>query len=129
MPPARRLGQFEDRIDELPAENQSMPRKQRYAAHKTFEHLQSGGYAGSEPHVRLSLEPGETREVIYLLGYHENPPDQKFDPPESQSINKRTVSLAADRALPCPRHWAQQRQRLAFGQVELQIVHGDLCAK
>jgi cellobiose phosphorylase len=26
-----------------------------------------------------------------LLGYHENPRDQKFDPPNSQTINKRTV--------------------------------------
>ncbi len=26
-----------------------------------------------------------------MLGYHQNPRDQKFDPPESQIINKRTV--------------------------------------
>jgi len=42
-------------------------------------------------HVRLSLAAGETRNVIYLLGYHENPTDAKFDPPESQTINKRSV--------------------------------------
>ncbi len=39
----------------------------------------------------IALQPGETRTLIFLLGYHENPPEEKFDPPGSQSINKRTV--------------------------------------
>jgi cellobiose phosphorylase len=42
-------------------------------------------------HVKVSLGPGETRTVIFVLGYHENPVDEKFDPPGSQTINKRTV--------------------------------------
>jgi len=41
--------------------------------------------------VDLALAPGETREVIFVLGYHENPRDAKFDPPGSQRINKRSV--------------------------------------
>ncbi|HEX9114513.1 MAG TPA: glycosyl transferase, partial [Anaerolineae bacterium] len=35
--------------------------------------------------------PGETQQIVFLLGYHENPRDDKFDPPGSQTINKRTV--------------------------------------
>ncbi|MEV4515853.1 glycosyl transferase [Dactylosporangium sp. NPDC049525] len=39
-------------------------------------------------HVKLTLEPGETREIGFVLGYAENPRDAKFDPPGSQTINK-----------------------------------------
>jgi len=41
--------------------------------------------------IKLHLEPGEQKTIVYLLGYHENPAEEKFDPPGSQCINKRTV--------------------------------------
>lgn len=41
--------------------------------------------------VNLHLEPGASQTIIFILGYHENPRDDKFDPPGSQTINKRTV--------------------------------------
>jgi len=40
-------------------------------------------------HVKLSLKPGQSREIIFVLGYQENPQGDKFDPPDSQTINKR----------------------------------------
>jgi transposase len=46
------LGPYRGRIDELLAENKTMPRKQRYTAHKIFELLQAEGYTGSESGVR-----------------------------------------------------------------------------
>ncbi len=42
-------------------------------------------------YVKLTLQPGESRRVIFVLGYQENPRDQKFDPPDSQIVNKRAV--------------------------------------
>jgi cellobiose phosphorylase len=48
-------------------------------------------------HVELALAPGETREVVFVLGYAENPPDAKFDPPGSQTLDKRRVRAVIDR--------------------------------
>jgi cellobiose phosphorylase len=42
-------------------------------------------------HVKVHLKPGEEKKIVFILGYHENPRDAKFDPPESQIINKKTV--------------------------------------
>jgi cellobiose phosphorylase len=42
-------------------------------------------------HIKLELGPGESNRIIFLLGYQENPQDQKFDPPDSQTINKKLV--------------------------------------
>jgi cellobiose phosphorylase len=40
-------------------------------------------------HVELSLAPAEMQEIVFVLGYAENPEDSKFDPPGSQTIDKR----------------------------------------
>ena len=40
-------------------------------------------------HVELTLKPGESREVRFVLGYAENAVAEKFDPPGSQTINKK----------------------------------------
>ncbi|HTX90647.1 MAG TPA: glycosyl transferase [Anaerolineales bacterium] len=42
-------------------------------------------------HVKVQLKAGETKKIVFLLGYHENPKDAKFDPSGSQTINKKTV--------------------------------------
>jgi cellobiose phosphorylase len=50
-------------------------------------------------HVRFRLAPGDTKEVIFLLGYWENREDQKFDPPGSTVLNKTLVRPVIDRWL------------------------------
>ncbi len=57
----------------------------------SFNSLARGWAPIGSHHVRLNLGPGEGRQVIFLLGYHENPEDQKFDPPGTQRINKQSV--------------------------------------
>jgi len=41
--------------------------------------------------VKVSLKPGETKQMIFLLGYQENEVAKKFTPPGSQIINKANV--------------------------------------
>jgi cellobiose phosphorylase len=48
-------------------------------------------------HVRVQLSPGEEREVVFVLGYFENPAAEKFDPPCSGILNKRGVRPVIDR--------------------------------
>ena len=49
--------------------------------------------------VSLHLDANETREVVFVLGYAENPRDDKFDPPDSQTLNKRRVKHTIERYL------------------------------
>lgn len=58
---------------------------------RSFNSIAHGWAPMGSHDVKVTLEPGETRQIIFLLGYHENPRDQKFDPPGSQTINKQTV--------------------------------------
>ena len=58
---------------------------------RSFNSIAHGWAPLGSHHVRVTLKPGETKEIIFILGYHENPVDQKFDPPDSQTINKKTV--------------------------------------
>ena len=58
---------------------------------RSFNSVAHGWSPIGSHHVKLSLKPGETRQVIFVLGYHENPEDRKFDPPGSQILNKKTV--------------------------------------
>ena len=53
-------------------------------------------------HIKVLLGPGEQKKIIFVLGYHENPEDEKFSPTDSQVINKRTVKPIIARYLAPP---------------------------
>jgi cellobiose phosphorylase len=50
-------------------------------------------------HVRLELSSGETREVVFVLGYAENPTASKFRPAGSGTIDTRSVRRVIERYL------------------------------
>ena len=62
--------------------------------------LESGSLSNSIAHgwqpvgvmqIKTELKPAEQKKFIFILGYHENPVEEKFDPSDSQIINKKTV--------------------------------------
>ena len=50
-------------------------------------------------HVKVSLKAGESKQIIFILGYVENAKDDKFDPPGSQIINKKSAKKAIENYL------------------------------
>ena len=64
--PSKVLGEYRQRILDLLAESEKMPRKQRYTAHKVYEILEAEGYSGCEGNIhnficrtRKKLEAGK----------------------------------------------------------------------
>lgn len=76
-------------------------RPQAVEAGRSTESIAHGWSPIGSHHVKVRLKPGETRRIQFALGYFENPRDEKFDPPGSQTINKRHVApkIAAYRDL------------------------------
>jgi cellobiose phosphorylase len=76
-------------------------REEFLGAYRGFERpaaVEEGRCRGSIAHgwapvgahqVQLALEPGQRREIVFLLGYAENPRDEKFSPPGT--LNKTRV--------------------------------------
>ena len=81
-------------------------------------------------HFKLTLQPGESHQIVFLLGYQENPRDQKFDPPDSQVLNKKHVKCVLSRYLvpakadtafeDLRQHWSEL---LGICQVDTPDVH------
>ncbi len=66
-------------------------RPQAVASGQATDSIAHGWSPIGSHHVKVTLKPGESRQIVFALGYHENPQDQKFDPPDRQVINKRLV--------------------------------------
>jgi cellobiose phosphorylase len=88
---SRRLAGFDTQRDTFLGPARGWDNPAAVARGKSFNSVAHGWAPHGSHHVKLNLKPGETKEIIFLLGYHENPVDQKFSPPQSQTLNKRTV--------------------------------------
>ena len=103
--PAPRLGAFKARIDELLAESERMPRKQRYTGHKLFELLCQEGYQGAEASVRAYIGKRKREQrhpALYL--------PLEFDP---------GIDAQAD--------WGEAQVLMAGEQVTVQLFCMRLC--
>lgn len=57
-----------------------------------YNSIASGGAVIGSHHLKITLKPGEERSLIFLLGYSENPKDDKW---EAQDVIKKDNALAA----------------------------------
>jgi cellobiose phosphorylase len=48
-------------------------------------------------HVKIRLSPGQSKQIIFLLGYQENPAEQKFLPPGTQTVNKLNAKTVIEK--------------------------------
>jgi len=55
---------------------------------RTNNSLAHGWQPVGVQHVQITLQPDESQEVIFILGYQENPQQDKFSDPDLQIINK-----------------------------------------
>ena len=63
---------------------------------ESFNSIAHGWAPHGSHHVRVELAPGEHKDLIFLLGYFENPRDLKFDPQDSDVLNKALVRRIID---------------------------------
>ena len=103
--PAPVLGPYKARINELLAENERLPRKQRYTGHKIYEIIQGEGYTGSAVGVRCYLSrqrEEEKRRAVYL--------PLEFDPGVDAQVD-----------------WGEGIAIIAGQQVTVQLFYMRLC--
>ena len=85
------LAGYDTRRDSFLGTYGSMAAPQAVKSGQSGNSIAHGWQPIGSHHVQVSLLAGESRRILFLLGYYENPADQKFDPPDSQTINKRTL--------------------------------------
>jgi transposase len=102
---APRLGAYKSRIDELLAENEQLPPKQRYTSHKICKEIEKDGYQGSESTVRGysgQRRREKRRPKVYL--------PLEFDPGTDGQVD-----------------WGEAQAEIAGERVTVQVFYLRLC--
>lgn len=99
------LDGYKSQIDRLLAESATLPRKQRYTAHRIYECLQTAGYTGSEAsvhgYVTRQRQTTKRRDVYLPL---------EFDPGQDAQVD-----------------WGEAEVVMAGARVVVQLFHLRLC--
>ncbi len=56
--------------------------------------IASGGAVIGSHHIRISLQPGESKSLIFILGYCENPVDEKWESPNIINKDRARAAMA-----------------------------------
>ena len=88
---SEKLAGFDTQRDTFLGAYRSWDNPAAVARGKSFNSVACGWAPHGSHHVKVNLKPGQSKEIIFVLGYHENAVDKKFSPPDSQTINKKTV--------------------------------------
>ncbi len=59
---------------------------------RSFQSVASGGAVIGSHHLTVTLDPGQEKSLIFLLGYAENPSDEKWEAPD---VIRKAPALAA----------------------------------
>ncbi len=78
---------FDTSRDEFLGAYRGVSQPQAVENGKSGNSMASGWYPIGSHQIDITLEPGESRSLIFVLGYCENPPDEKFEAPGI--INKK----------------------------------------
>ena len=99
------LGPYKQRIEELLAENEQAPPKQRYTSHKIYKEIEKDGYQGSESTVRGYIgqrRREKRRPKVYL--------PLEFDPGTDAQVD-----------------WGEALVEIAGERVTVQVFYMRLC--
>jgi len=94
----------------VPVDGFDTDRESFLGAYNGFEHPQrvfEGACSDSVAHgwspvaahqINLTLQPGETRELVFVLGYVENEPEEKFIPATGKELNSCSAIINKEKA-------------------------------